>query len=75
MDGVVSGFSELPRERFYIDNREIINFNEFTIFEIMHYDAIYTVLAGAVNGTVRIRMKPSDEDNIYLQSIIVTKRK
>jgi len=38
--------NELPKERQYVDNMETINFNEFTIFETMHYDALYTVLAG-----------------------------
>jgi len=36
----------LPKERQYVDDREIISFNEFTIFETMHYDALYTVIAG-----------------------------
>ncbi|MDR0796409.1 MAG: glycoside hydrolase family 9 protein [Tannerella sp.] len=45
-EGALPGFSELPRERLFVDNREIINFTEFTIFETMHYDALYTILAG-----------------------------
>jgi len=45
-EGVVPGFNELPRERLYVDNMAIINFNEFTIFETMHYDALYTILSG-----------------------------
>lgn len=43
---VVPALNELPKERQYVDNMETINFNEFTIFETMHYDALYTVLAG-----------------------------
>lgn len=45
-EGAVPGFSELPIERLYIDNLELISMNEFTIFETMHYDALYTILAG-----------------------------
>jgi len=44
--GVIPAFSELPKERLYVDNMAIINFNEFTIFETLHYDALYTILAG-----------------------------
>ena len=44
--GVVPAFEELPKERLYVDNMAIINFNEFTIFETLHYDALYTVLSG-----------------------------
>jgi len=36
----------LSKERQYIDDMNIISFNEFTIFETMHYDALYTILAG-----------------------------
>jgi len=43
---VVPPVDRLPLERRYVDDREIISFNEFTIFETMHYDALYTVLAG-----------------------------
>ena len=42
----IPGFRELPKERLYTDNMEIISFNEFTIFETQHYDALYTILAG-----------------------------
>ncbi|MDR1727183.1 MAG: glycoside hydrolase family 9 protein [Acidobacteriota bacterium] len=42
----VPDVAKLPKERQYVDDREIISFNEFTIFETMHYDALYTVLAG-----------------------------
>lgn len=43
---VVPGSRELPKERLYVDDRALISFNEFTIFETMHYDALYTILAG-----------------------------
>ena len=45
-EGAVPGFRELPMERLYIDNMELISMNEFTVFETMHYDALYTILAG-----------------------------
>ena len=38
--------NELPKERQFVDDRDIISFTEFTIFETMHYDALYTILAG-----------------------------
>jgi endoglucanase len=43
----------LPKERQFVDDRELISFVEFTIFETMHYDALYAVLAGGGkwNGT------------------------
>ncbi len=43
---VIPPVSELPRERQFTDDRGIISFTEFTIFETMHYDALYTILAG-----------------------------
>lgn len=43
---VVPGSRKLPKERLYVDDLALISFNEFTIFETMHYDALYTVLAG-----------------------------
>jgi endoglucanase len=43
---VVPGIRDLAKERQYTDDRGIISFNEFTIFETMHYDALYTVLSG-----------------------------
>lgn len=43
---VIPPIEQLPMERRYVDDREIISFNEFTIFETMHYDALYTVIAG-----------------------------
>jgi endoglucanase len=50
---VIPSVTGLPKERQYADDRETISFNEFTIFETMHYDALYTVLAGGGkwNGT------------------------
>jgi len=43
---------DLSVERQYIDDRNTISFNEFTIFETMAHDAFYTVLAngGKWNG-------------------------
>jgi len=38
--------NELPKERQFTDDRAIISFTEFTIFETMHYDALYTILSG-----------------------------
>ena len=46
---VIPGYSELPKERLFADVMAIINFTEFTIFETMHYDALYTILAGGGN--------------------------
>lgn len=43
---VIPPVAGLPKERQYADDRESISFNEFTIFETMHYDALYTVIAG-----------------------------
>jgi endoglucanase len=50
---VVPAVSDLARERQFTDDRGIISFTEFTIFETMHYDALYTILAGGGkwNGT------------------------
>ncbi|HPI69043.1 MAG TPA: glycoside hydrolase family 9 protein [Bacteroidales bacterium] len=49
---VIPQISELPKERQYVDDRDIISFNEFTIFETLAHDAWYTVLAngGKWNG-------------------------
>lgn len=49
---VIPGIRELPKERQYVDDINIISFNEFTIFETMAHDAWYTVLAngGKWNG-------------------------
>jgi endoglucanase len=44
---VIPAVNSLPKQRQYVDDRATISFNEFTIFETMHYDALYTVLAGA----------------------------
>jgi endoglucanase len=50
---VIPPVAGLPKERQYVDDRDIISFNEFTIFETMHYDALYTVIGGGGkwNGT------------------------
>jgi endoglucanase len=37
---------DLPKQRQFVDCRDVISFTEFTIFETMAYDALYTVLAG-----------------------------
>jgi endoglucanase len=42
---VIPSVKELASERLYVDDRELISFNEFTIFETMTHDALYTVLA------------------------------
>ncbi|NLO01825.1 MAG: hypothetical protein GX126_05825, partial [Bacteroidales bacterium] len=49
---VIPQISELPKERQYVDDIDIISFNEFTIFETLTHDALYTVLAngGKWNG-------------------------
>ena len=36
----------LPIERLFGDNREAISMTEFTIFQTMHYNSLYTVLSG-----------------------------
>jgi len=43
---VIPPLEELPKERQFVDDRNIISFTEFTIFETMHCDALYTILAG-----------------------------
>ena len=43
---VIPAVNDLPKERQFTDDREIISFTEFTIFETMQYDALYTILAG-----------------------------
>lgn len=43
---VIPSIQELAEERQYTDDLDIISFNEFTIFETMHYDALYTILSG-----------------------------
>lgn len=43
---VIPEVSKLSKERLYVDDRELISFNEFTIFETMTHDALYTVLSG-----------------------------
>ena len=46
---VIPAVNDLPKERQFTDDREIISFTEFTIFETMQYDALYTILAGGGN--------------------------
>jgi endoglucanase len=50
---VIPGMRDLSKERQYVDDLNVISFNEFTIFETMAHDAWYTVLAngGKWNGT------------------------
>jgi len=43
---VIPGIDELSKERQYVDDLGTISFNEFTIFETLTHDALYTVLAG-----------------------------
>ncbi|MBN2000478.1 glycoside hydrolase family 9 protein [candidate division KSB1 bacterium] len=43
---VIPPVNLLNKERQFVDDRNIISFTEFTIFETMHYDALYTILAG-----------------------------
>ncbi len=43
---VIPAVNELPKERQFTDDRGIISFTEFTIFETMQYDALYTILSG-----------------------------
>jgi endoglucanase len=43
---VFPSLAGLPKERQFVDDRESISFMEFTIFETMHYDALYTIIAG-----------------------------
>jgi endoglucanase len=42
---VIPKLTEMAKERQYVDDLPVINFNEFTIFETMDHDAFYTVLA------------------------------
>jgi len=43
---------ELPKERQFVDDMQAINYTEFTIFETLSHEALYTVLAegGKWNG-------------------------
>lgn len=43
---VVPPVTELPHLRQFTDDMDLISFTEFTIFETMHYDALYTILSG-----------------------------
>jgi endoglucanase len=56
---VVPEITRLPKERQYVDDRNTISFNEFTIFETMTHDAFYTVLAngGKWNGADPFALK------------------
>jgi endoglucanase len=61
----VPSVTGLPKERQFVDDREIISFMEFTIFETMHYDALYTVIAGGGkwDGTDPFDSGPKRKDN------------
>ncbi|MBN2029876.1 glycoside hydrolase family 9 protein [bacterium] len=50
---VIPPINELAKERQFVDDRNIISFTEFTIFETLTHDALYTVLAqgGKWNGS------------------------
>ncbi len=43
---IMPALNELTPERKFVDHMPSISFTEFTIFETMHYDALYTILAG-----------------------------
>ncbi len=43
---IMPALNELAPERKFVDHMPSISFTEFTIFETMHYDALYTILAG-----------------------------
>jgi len=43
---VLPKLSDMAKERQYVDDLRSISFNEFTIFETMAHDALYTILAG-----------------------------
>ncbi|MBN1782299.1 glycoside hydrolase family 9 protein [bacterium] len=43
---VIPPARQLPKERQFVDDISAISFTEFTIFETMTHDALYTVLAG-----------------------------
>jgi hypothetical protein len=49
---VVPPIKDLARERQFVDDMGMISFTEFTIFETLQHDALYTVLAngGKWNG-------------------------
>ena len=42
----IPAMADLPYLRKFTDDMAIISFTEFTIFETMHYDALYTILSG-----------------------------
>jgi endoglucanase len=43
---VIPDAKDLPKERQFVDDLRAIYFTEFTIFETLTYEALYTVLAG-----------------------------
>jgi len=43
---VIPTIEDLPNERIFADDLKAISFTEFTIFETMSHDALYTVLSG-----------------------------
>jgi endoglucanase len=43
---IIPDANELPKERQFVDDMRAIYFTEFTIFETLTYEALYTVLAG-----------------------------
>ncbi len=43
---VLPAVEELPKERQFVDDLRAIYFTEFTIFETMTHEALYTILAG-----------------------------
>jgi endoglucanase len=42
----IPSLDEMPAERLYADDLRAIYYNEFTIFETMQFEALYTILAG-----------------------------
>jgi endoglucanase len=50
---VIPAINELAKERQFVDDLSIISFTEFTIFETLTHDALYTVLSqgGKWNGS------------------------
>jgi endoglucanase len=56
---VIPPVTELPKERLFIDDMNMISFTEFTIFETFTHDAFYTILSGSKkwNGSDPYKMK------------------
>ena len=46
---VLPKIDDLSKERQFVDDIRVISFTEFTIFETMTHDALYTVLADGIN--------------------------